>query len=135
MNALSWIETGIGGIPPAGAVLVAAILAGLGAWLAVLTRRLARQRERLHGLRADVESLCAGAAGVDERQNRLERGLRRVGGKLELVELRDPGERPYTQAIRMVHRGAGSEELVRNCGLARGEAELIAILHRVDKAG
>ncbi len=125
---------GIDGIPLAGAVL-AAVLAGLGAWLAVLTRRLARQRERLHGLRADVESLCAGAAGIDERQNRLERGLRRVGGKLELVELRDPGERPYVQAIRMVHRGAGSEELVRNCGLARGEADLIAMLHRVDRTG
>ncbi len=109
-------------------------LAALALWVALLARRLARLRGVVAAVRADAESLCAGANGIDARQNRLEAALRALSGKLELVELRDPGERPYTQAIRMVHQGAGCEELVRNCGLARGEAELIVMLHRVDKA-
>lgn len=117
------------------AVPGAVLAAGLAVWVALLTRRLTQQRELVRALRADVESLCTGANGLDGRLNRLERGLRRLDGKLELVELRDPGERPYAQAIRMVHHGAGCEALMENCGLARSEAELIVMLHRVDKAG
>jgi hypothetical protein len=35
----------------------------------------------------------------------------------------------------MVRHGAGVEELVRNCGLTRGEADLIVMLHGMARAG
>ncbi|MCA1805511.1 MAG: DUF2802 domain-containing protein [Xanthomonadaceae bacterium] len=44
-------------------------------------------------------------------------------------ELRSGSERSYQQAIQMVQHGAGAEELVRNCGLTPGEADLIVMLH------
>lgn len=126
MTAILWTYAPLG---LAGLLML--VLAGA---LAVSARRARQQAEVVRGLRADIESLCAGAIGVDQRQNEVERQLRRLEDKLERLELRDPGERSYAQAIRMVHHGAGVGELVKTCGLVRAEAELIAMLHRVDKA-
>ncbi|MBE9608828.1 DUF2802 domain-containing protein [Chitinilyticum piscinae] len=42
---------------------------------------------------------------------------------------------PYQQAIRMVTAGAGVEEIQRECGLARGEAELIVSLYHLPRHG
>lgn len=38
-------------------------------------------------------------------------------------------ESPYENAVRMVKRGAGADELTRNCGLNKGEAQLLVRLH------
>ena len=38
---------------------------------------------------------------------------------------------PYAQAIRMVRQGLGPAEIAVACGISKGEAELIASLHKV----
>jgi hypothetical protein len=45
------------------------------------------------------------------------------------------GDRPYGEAIQMVHKGAGVARLVDDLGLSRSEAELLVMLHGVKKAG
>lgn len=37
---------------------------------------------------------------------------------------------PYSQAIRMVRQGLGPAEIAVACGISKGEAELIASLHK-----
>lgn len=37
---------------------------------------------------------------------------------------------PYTQAIQMAQQGHDVSELAANCGISRGEAELIVAMHR-----
>ncbi len=37
---------------------------------------------------------------------------------------------PYAQAIRMVRQGIGPAEIAVACGISKGEAELIASLHK-----
>jgi len=112
------------------------IALALAAWSSARRCRAlaARCREQLEGIRQDLRGLCAGAVGADERIARVEQTARRLRERQEQLELRDNGERLYSQAIRMVHRGADADELVSVCGLSRNEAELIVMMHSVDKA-
>ncbi len=116
--------------------LVSLVLLLLQLWLwrrqGRILARLETQQDRARQIRQDVGALCAGAVGVGERMLRLERRLRNVGERQERLELSDPGERPYAQAIRMVHRGASLEEIVSSCDLTRTEAQLLVMMHRLD---
>lgn len=117
----------------AGVSLVVALLA----WVAARRwrKRTAAYEAELLELRQDVRGLCAGAVGLDERIARIEQTGRRLKERQEQLELRDQGERLYSQAIRMVHKGCGVDELVSVCGLSPNEAELIIRMHSVDQAG
>lgn len=97
--------------------------------------RAATYESALNELRQDVRGLCAGAVGLDARVAQIEQSGRRLKERQEQLELRDNGERLYSQAIRMVHKGCTIEELVEVCGLSRNEAALIMMMHSVDKAG
>ncbi|TJZ74036.1 DUF2802 domain-containing protein [Chitiniphilus eburneus] len=44
-------------------------------------------------------------------------------------------ETPYAHAIRMARQGADVEDMVRECGISRGEADLIAALYRAERQG
>jgi hypothetical protein len=115
-----------------------AVASLLGAWLAVRTarrtdRRLREQGQRLEVLQEDLRALCAGAVGVDERMARMEKRARRLTERQEQMELRDSGDRLYAQAVRMVEKGAGVDELVSVCGLSRGEAELMVRMQGLEQ--
>lgn len=94
-----------------------------------------RQGAELQALRSDMGALCSGAKGVGERLNKLEHLLRHQAERQDQLELRSSGERPYQQAIKLVHKGAGARELVDAFGMTRTEADLIVMMHQVDKAG
>lgn len=82
----------------------------------------------------DFAALCKASVGAGDHLVRLEQQVRRLTERQEQIEMRSAGDRPYTQAIQMVQRGADISELIDQCGLTRGEAELIAMLHGVAKA-
>ncbi|KAA3627662.1 MAG: DUF2802 domain-containing protein [Proteobacteria bacterium] len=100
---------------------------------AVLGMRDAQGAE-MNRVRQDLRALCAGAVGLGDRLRQLEREQRALADRHERLELKDPGERPYAQAIRLVHNGAPVREIAETCGLTRSEAELLTMLHSVDKA-
>lgn len=95
--------------------------------------QLQEQHKQLHKLENDLRALSAGAVGVDQRIGRLEQRARRIRERQEQLEMRD-NSRPYDQAIRMVHKGTNVEEIMAVCELSRGEAELIQMMHSMDKA-
>jgi hypothetical protein len=121
-------------------ILAAALVASTGlsvtAWLLLAgwKARVRRCERELAGLKDDLRALCAGAVGTDERLARLENRGRRLVERQEQLELRDQGDRQYAPAIRMVQKGASIDELVSVCGISRGEAELISMMHRLDEA-
>ena len=84
--------------------------------------------------RDDFAALCKASVGAGDHLVKLEQQVRRLIERQDQIEMRTAGDRPYTQAIQMVQRGADVSELVSSCGLTRGEAELIAMLHGVSKA-
>lgn len=79
--------------------------------------------------RDDFAAMCKASVGAGDHLVRLEQQVRRLTERQDQIEMRTAGDRPYTQAIQMVQHGADVGELVANCGLTRGEAELIAMLH------
>lgn len=94
----------------------------------------AASAQEMHRLKQDLRALCSGAVGLGDRLRQLEREQRALADRHERLELKDPGERPYAQAIRLVHNGAPVAEIADTCGLTRSEAELLKMLHSVDKA-
>lgn len=117
------------------AVLLLAVLAGIGAFaLAVhLAIRQRRVEEAVALMRQDLGALCAGAVGLGSRVVDAERRLRALGDRQERLELQAPDEKPYAQAMRLAKGGAASEDLVKQCGLNREEADLILLMRRLDE--
>ena len=129
------------------------ILCAISLCLAVVSFLLARAYAqhsvtRLRTLLGDVTALSACQAGAAERDQTREQYLRETESRLEALEQRlrqiarrqdeqhhaEPGEPSYGAAIRLAHQGADVDQLVTTFGLARGEAELIAALHRTQHA-
>ncbi len=94
-----------------------------------LEYRLREQGRRTRMLTDDMGSLARAALGAGDSLLRVEQQMRRLAERQDQAELHNPGERPYSQAIRLVRKGTTIEDLVSTCGLTRGEAELIAMLH------
>jgi hypothetical protein len=86
--------------------------------------------QRIH---KDMHALCAGAINLGKHVDGLEQRIRRLAERQDQLELRDPMEQTYAHAIRLAQKGVGVNDLVENCGLARGEAELLLRIHRVQQ--
>lgn len=126
-----------------GLLLAAVILQASG-----LRRARAREqalRRDIDALRADVGllqqdlgALCSGANGVGSHLTRVDRQLLRLNERQDQIELRYTSHFEYDQAVRLVRSGAGIEEIMSKCSLARAEAELLLQLHipdsRMDRA-
>ncbi|CAK0756964.1 conserved hypothetical protein [Gammaproteobacteria bacterium] len=136
-------------------VTILSLAGGAFLWLTV-RRAINHSREvetYLRVLQGDIAVLSACQADALERdqvrerhlEKRMEKYTRTIEGRLEAMEQRlrqitrrqdeqlhtgDPGETSYGAAIRLAHQGANVEQLVNTFGLSRGEAELIAALHR-----
>ncbi len=107
----------------------------------VLLRRLKRQRQelavlqqRLEAMGGEMQALCAGSMGVDQRLSSLERLTRGLEQRQESLENQQDDDQPYGEAIQLVHQGASAGRLVKELGLSHSEAELVVMLHGVDKA-
>ena len=49
------------------------------------------------------------------------------------VEYYNSPNQPYEHAIRMAQTGASTEDIVNHCGLSKSEADLVSMMHRLDK--
>ncbi|MES9858225.1 MAG: DUF2802 domain-containing protein [Sedimenticola sp.] len=94
-----------------------------------LNQKLSETELRLNSLSENFNALCSGAVGVDQRVNRLEHRGRDIAHRQESIESHQYAERPYAEAIRLVHQGASVERLEEELGLSRSEADLVYMLH------
>ena len=97
-------------------------------------------------LQRDLRALANAAVGVGGRVLEIERQQRKRPAVVKVqehvqpqatsapVEFYNPNNQPYEQAIRMAQTGATVEDIVNVCGLSRSEAELVTMMHRLDKA-
>ena len=90
-------------------------------------------KKAIHSMQKDIHALCAGAINMGKHLDGLEQRIRRLAERQDQLELRDPLEQTYAHAIRLAQKGVDVNELVESCGLARGEAELLLRVHRVQK--
>ncbi|MCW8905424.1 MAG: DUF2802 domain-containing protein [Sedimenticola sp.] len=92
------------------------------------TKRLKEVEAQVHSLTENLNALCSGAVGVDQRVSHLERTGRDLAHRQESIESSQP-DRPYGEAIQMVQQGATASVLVQELGLSRSEADLVVMLH------
>ena len=98
-------------------------------------RKLEQVRVPVNALGSTLNALCAGAVGVDRRLSELEQQGRDLVCRQESMESQKQNERPYGEAIQLVHRGASIDRLVAELGLSHNEAELVVMLHGMKRAG
>lgn len=110
-----------------------------------------RQSLSMQSLQRDLRALANAAVGVGGRVLDIERNQRKqlpivnkqqeqpqatYSAPVASVEYFSPSNQnqPYEQAIRMAQTGSSVDDIVNICGLSQSEAELINMMHRLDKA-
>ena len=97
----------------------------------------------MESLQRDLRALANAAVGVGGRVLEIERQQRKrpvvVSSQTEPqdsapVDFYASSNQPYEQAIRMAQTGANVDDIVNVCGLSRSEADLVSMMHRLDKA-
>ena len=119
--------------------IAAAIAAGIAAVVAVLIslKALRTQQQtqasmlaKLAVIDRDLGVLCSSASTAGDRLVHVERRSRELFARQDSIATTGAGSAHYRQAHALLERGATADELVRTCGMARGEADLVAYLHR-----
>ncbi len=114
-------------------IAVSALLLALFIW-----RRLRTSEQKYYALvnviRNEIKVMNSGSIGVGRRLRQVESRLNITAEKQQELENRDPGTLAYNQAARLMEMGADVDDLVSSCGIARPEAELMALLHREVKS-
>jgi len=99
-----------------------------------LQLQLSEQQNSLYALQADVSAMCAGAVNLGEHLAHLEQHAHLLARRQDQLEMKEPATQNYRQASKMMNKGAELEEVIADCGIARGEAELVALAQRIKKA-
>lgn len=122
--------------------LIAALIAVAALLMLWMQRQTARrQQQAIELLQGDLRALCNAAVTMGERVSRIERQQRQLmqrqqelGQKQEQLAQEEPEGQSYGQAIKLAAKGASVDDLVDVCGISRGEAELVAMMHRLEKS-
>jgi len=133
--------------------LMSSVVIVLGISLFSLNRQKRIQKEQqtsMQALQRDLRALANAAVGVGSRVLEIERTQRKTPAvvssneqqpkaaintqPIKAVEYYNPNSQPYEQAIGMAQSGASTEDIVNLCGLSKSEAELVSMMHRLDKA-
>jgi len=119
------------------AVLLSAIIT---LWL-ILNRRqrqisalkllFQEQQRQITAIKDEVHELRCGTLGVGTRVQDVEGKLAQaIERQDQLAKVNhDPQTKLYGHAMKMVELGASVDDLIKECDLARGEAELLVSLH------
>ncbi|MFZ4791851.1 MAG: DUF2802 domain-containing protein [Candidatus Competibacteraceae bacterium] len=115
-----------------------ALLIGLGfmiaRWSSGPVQEVGREvgREEMPNLHQDLKGVMLALTATGERLLKLEvqiGQLREQAGQEGLPLNRDPEQKSFKIATKLALQGAGADEIVELCGLTRGEADLICMLH------
>ncbi|NOX76135.1 MAG: DUF2802 domain-containing protein [Gammaproteobacteria bacterium] len=121
-------------------IAVAGLLSALGALIyafvqnARLRVQFQQQQTQMQALSSDVSAMCAGAVNLGEHLVHLEQLSQQVIRRQTKLEMQEPSTQSYRHASKLMGKGAKLEEVMSDCGLARGEAELLALAQRIKKA-
>ncbi len=99
-----------------------------------LQLQINEQQNSLYALQSDVSAMCSGAVNLGEHLAHLEQRANLLTRRQDQLEMKEPATQSYRQASKMMNKGAELEEVIADCGIARGEAELVALAQRIKKA-
>ncbi len=128
-------------------ILFGVVIVVLIVMLGYIWHKLGGQQQQLEKLQQEMRTRAATMTGMGKRIKLLDSHLQtleqqqtQLAQKQDLVSkrqdklnLQDPGNMNYQQAIALVKKGVSIEELINTCGCSRGEAELLIMMHGVEK--
>jgi len=117
-----------------GIVLLSAICVYFFVMFRAMRQRLQDIENELRHVSRDLAALCKASAGAGNRVVGTEQQLRRLTERQDQLELRNGNQKTYNQAIQMAQKGVSAKELVLNCGITQGEADLLTMLHTMPQA-
>ncbi len=94
---------------------------------------LAHQDAQITAMQSDLNAMCSGAVGVGEHLAKLEERTRRLVQRQDAIQNQEGPERSYRHAIKLLRNGANLDQIMSDCGLARGEAELLMLNKSIDQ--
>ena len=105
-------------------------------------RIVTQKNTQIVNLQRDLRLLCNSAVNMGRQINQLESHLQLQGRRQEALDIRqdqlelmEQDAYSLEKAITLVHQGASVDELVEALSVPYAEAELIAMIHRLDKTG
>ena len=120
----------------AGAIVVAIYVAEAGLFLVKLKRTPAPRQPALDALLARMaileEELAELRAQLAATETAIPLQLEEVNMPVAARDVVDISPGAYSKAIELARQGLDADLLSANCGISRGEAELIIALHRFD---
>jgi biopolymer transport protein ExbB/TolQ len=94
-----------------------------------LKRYSSKLFSRLTGVMQDMQSMSNATYGIGKQVNHINDQVKNIDARQDEFDIRDQGNKPVQQAIALVEKGATLEEVMENCNLSRGEAELLFRIH------
>ena len=107
-------------------------------------KRFAVQQQQILSLQHDLRSLCSAAVNVGERLGAIERESSQLSREQKIlsqkqsqttIKVATAEEPSFDQALKLAKKGASAEEIVDICNITRGEADLISMMYRLERAG
>lgn len=96
--------------------------------MASLNNQLDLHHKQISNVTEGVNEVRAGSLGMGAKLKEVSVNLEKVKQKQEEIINMDPDNRVYSTAAKLVSTGATVDDLMRECGLPRGEAELLISL-------
>lgn len=109
--------------------------------LGQLRKRINLQHQQIQSLQQDLRSLCSAAVNVGERLGGIERESNQLSREQKIlsqkqnqsvIKVTTAEESSFDQALKLAKKGASAEEMADICNVTRGEADLIAMMHRLE---
>jgi len=94
-----------------------------------------RQLQQLKSVKEDMRALLAASIGVGNRVRNIEKSQKKMHARQDEVALFEPANVSYEQAIQMAKNGNKVEDIESLCGLNHTEAELVYLMHHLEKVG
>ena len=97
-------------------------------------RRNQKQLQQIKSIREDLRALASASIGVGKRIRTLEKNQKQLNARQDEVQLFEPANQSYEQAIQMARNGNKVADIISLCGLNQTEAELVYRMHHLESA-
>ena len=119
--------------------LVAAMSACVGmvfltAWIKQLCKHQTQRDATLSSLQNTTNLLSREVLEARENRQQLQAQFKKLRAKRSQLDPNGSDAKPYSEAIKMVKKGATVNDLISLCGLSENEAELIFTIHGMSRA-
>ncbi len=101
----------------------------LTAWIKQLCKHQTQRDATLSSLQNTINLLSREVLEARENRHQLQTQFKKLRAKRSQLDPNEADARPYSEAIKMVKKGATVHDLISLCGLSENEAELIFTIH------